>query len=75
VLVFVVITCMHLLGIFHYLEYKSYDLRVRFWADSIHSRPSDEIVLVVVDQDSLDWAQMERGWGWPWRPGKLMPKS
>jgi class 3 adenylate cyclase/CHASE2 domain-containing sensor protein len=65
-LVFLVITCLHLLGVFHFLEYKSYDMRVRFWADSSHSRPSDEIIVVLLDQDSLDWAQRERGWGWPW---------
>jgi len=65
-LVFASITGMHLLGVFHFLEKKSYDLRVRFWADSIYSRPSDEIMLIVADQDSLDWAQRERGWGWPW---------
>ncbi|MCL2209037.1 MAG: adenylate/guanylate cyclase domain-containing protein [Treponema sp.] len=66
VLVFVVISGLHLLGVFHFLENKSYDFRVRFWAGTINSRPSDEIVLIVVDQDSLDWAQRERGWGWPW---------
>jgi len=65
-LVFFVITCLHLLGVFRYLENKSYDFMVRFWADSTYSRPSDDIVLVIVDQDSLDWAQQERGWGWPW---------
>ncbi|MDR2597629.1 MAG: adenylate/guanylate cyclase domain-containing protein [Treponema sp.] len=66
VLVFAVISCLHLLGVFHFLEYKSYDFRVRFWANSIYSRPSDDIVLIVIDQDSIDWAQSERGWGWPW---------
>jgi class 3 adenylate cyclase/CHASE2 domain-containing sensor protein len=65
-LVFFIITGLHLLGVFHFLEYKSYDMRVRFWADSIYSRPSDEIAVILLDQDSLDWAQMERGWGWPW---------
>ncbi|WP_461248780.1 CHASE2 domain-containing protein, partial [Treponema sp. R6D11] len=48
------------------MEYKSYDMRVRFWADSIYSRPSDEIAVILLDQDSIDWAQKERGWGWPW---------
>jgi len=65
-LVFFVIVCLHLLGVFKYLEYKSYDLRIRFWADSSFSRPSDEIVVILLEQDSLDWAQKERGWGWPW---------
>jgi class 3 adenylate cyclase/CHASE2 domain-containing sensor protein len=65
-LVFFLIAGLHLLGVFHFLEYKSYDMRVRFWADSTYSRPSDEIVVILLDQDSLDWAQKERGWGWPW---------
>jgi class 3 adenylate cyclase len=65
-LVFFIITGLHLLGVFHFLEYKSYDMRVRFWADSIYSRPSDEIAVILLDQDSINWAQEERGWGWPW---------
>jgi adenylate cyclase len=65
-LIFAVIAFLHLLGVFHFLEYKSYDMRVRFWADSTFSRPSDEIIVILLDQDSLDWAQKERGWGWPW---------
>jgi len=65
-LVFFIITGLHLLGVFHFLEYKSYDMRVRFWADSVYSRPSDEITVILLDQDSIDWAQKERGWGWPW---------
>jgi CHASE2 domain-containing sensor protein len=64
--IFLVIAGLHLLEVFNFLEYKSYDLRVRFWADSSYSRPSDEIVVIILDQDSLDWAQHERGWGWPW---------
>jgi len=65
-LVFFIITGLHLLGVFHFLEYKSYDMRVRFWAGSIYSRPSDEIAVILLDQDSIDWAQRERGWGFPW---------
>ena len=66
VMVFAVITCLYLLGVFHFLEYKSYDMRVRFWANTSYSRPSDDIIVILLDQDSLDWAQKERGWGWPW---------
>ena len=29
-------------------------------------RPSDEIAVILLDQDSLDWAQQEFGWSWPW---------
>ena len=62
--VFVVISVFHLLGVFHYLEYKSYDLRVRLTAE--YTRPSDDIILILLRQDCLDWALRERGWGWPW---------
>lgn len=27
---------------------------------------SDRISLVILDQESLDWARKERGWSWPW---------
>ena len=51
-------------GLFNFLEYKLYDFRVismtRF------SRPLDDIIPIFIDQDSIDWAQEERGWGWPW---------
>jgi len=66
VLVFISIAGLHLLGVFKFLEYKSYDMRVLFWADMNISKGSDDIVLIFLDQDSIDWAQQERGWGWPW---------
>jgi len=65
-LVFLIIACLHLIGVFNFLENKSYDMRVRFWAETTFTRPSDEIILIFIDQDSIDWAQKERGWGWPW---------
>ncbi|MCL2600126.1 MAG: adenylate/guanylate cyclase domain-containing protein [Treponema sp.] len=55
---------LHLAGAFGYLENRSYDLRVRFFAPFL--RPSHDIVVVLIDQGSIDWAQRERGWGWPW---------
>ncbi|GAB6391619.1 MAG: adenylate/guanylate cyclase catalytic domain protein [Treponematales bacterium] len=51
-------------GVFNYLEYKTYDLRVNLFAES--ARPSDDIVLVLLDQSSIDWANETRNWGWPW---------
>ena len=65
-LVFLIITGLQLLGVFQNLEYRSYDMRVRFWADSNFSIPSHEIVVIELDQESINWAQQERGWGWPW---------
>ena len=64
ILVFLVISVLHVCGIFHHLEYMSYDLRVRLMAK--YTRPSYDIVLILLRQDCLDWAQKERGWGWPW---------
>ena len=54
----------HLSGILDYVELKTYDLRINFFAGS--SRRSEDIIVVLLDQESLDWAQRERGWGWPW---------
>ncbi|MDR0472754.1 MAG: adenylate/guanylate cyclase domain-containing protein [Treponema sp.] len=51
-------------GLFDSIEYKLYDIRVRLFASS--SRPSDDIVVILLDQDSINWANRERGWGWPW---------
>jgi adenylate cyclase len=64
VLIFAAVSLLHLSGVFNYLEYKSYDLRVKLFAFS--SRPSDDIIVILLDQASIDWAQRERGWGWPW---------
>ena len=64
VIVFAVIGLLHLGGVFRYLENKSYDLRVKLIAPSL--RPADDILVILVDQESIDWAQREKGWGWPW---------
>jgi len=63
-------------GILDYVEYKLYDFRINLFSSEkllgmdnpfkySHPRSSD-IVLVLLDQASLDWGQRERGWGWPW---------
>jgi class 3 adenylate cyclase/CHASE2 domain-containing sensor protein len=64
VLVFLVVTVLHLAGVFHFFEYKSYDLRVSLLAQN--KRPADDIIVILLRQDCLDWAQKEKGWGWPW---------
>jgi len=62
----VVILC-HLSGIMNHIEYRIYDLRINFLAGIPGaSRASDDIIVVLLDQESIDWAQRERGWGWPW---------
>jgi adenylate cyclase len=62
--VFLAVVLFHFLGLFDYLEYKTYDFRVRVFAQS--SRPADDIVVILLDQASIDWANRQRGWGWPW---------
>jgi class 3 adenylate cyclase/CHASE2 domain-containing sensor protein len=64
VLIFAAMLVLHFLGAFDYLEFKTYDLRVRLMAP--YSRPSDEIIVVLLDDQSLNWAQENRGWSWPW---------
>ncbi|GHV72964.1 adenylate/guanylate cyclase domain-containing protein [Spirochaetia bacterium] len=49
---------------FDFLELKTYDFRVKLFADSYQT--SDDIIVVLLDQPSIDWAAEERGWGWPW---------
>ncbi|MDR3347747.1 MAG: adenylate/guanylate cyclase domain-containing protein [Helicobacteraceae bacterium] len=51
--------------LFDFLEFKTYDLRVSLL--SSYDKPSDEIIVVLLDQKSIDWAYKERGWSWPWR--------
>jgi adenylate cyclase len=51
-------------GLFDYLEYKTYDLRVQRLSGLY--RPSEEIMVALLDQGSIDWARRERGWSWPW---------
>jgi len=63
-LAFAGIGLLDFLGVFRFLENKTYDLRIRLLAD--FDRPSDEIIVILINQDSLDWAQTERGWSWPW---------
>jgi class 3 adenylate cyclase/CHASE2 domain-containing sensor protein len=54
----------HLAGLFNFLEYKLYDPRINLFADS--SMKSQDIILVLLDQYSIEWGRQERGWGWPW---------
>ncbi|MDR3144821.1 MAG: adenylate/guanylate cyclase domain-containing protein [Treponema sp.] len=62
--VFLAVGLMDFFGFFEFLEYKTYDFRVRLLATT--SKPSDDIVIILLDQDSIDWAYQERGWSWPW---------
>ena len=51
-------------GLLDWVEAKAYDSRIRLTSDEFPA--SDEISLVLLDQESLDWAKKEKGWSWPW---------
>jgi adenylate cyclase len=61
---FLLVSLCFVSGLFTYPEYKLYDFRVNVFAESRWA--SDDIVVVLLDQESIDWARRERGWGWPW---------
>jgi class 3 adenylate cyclase/CHASE2 domain-containing sensor protein len=64
IFVFITTSLLLLSGALNFPEYKTYDFRARLLAEL--SKPSDDIIVILLDQDSLDWAQRERDWGWPW---------
>jgi len=45
-------------------EAPTWTWRARFFAP--RETPSPKVKLILLDQASLDWAQRENGWGWPW---------
>src|SRR5574344_1653638 len=57
-------TALVLCGAFTYLENKTYDSRTSLCPQKNTS--TDNICFIAVDQESIDWAQKEKGWGWPW---------
>jgi adenylate cyclase len=62
--VFAVTSLLGLLKVFPPLEWKSWDARLQLLADP--GRASSDIVLLAVDQYSLDVYEKEQGLGWPW---------
>ncbi len=61
----VAILFFDLIGLSELPENMFYDSRMVKTAFTVS--PSDEIVVVLIDQDSIDWANEEFGWGWPWQ--------
>lgn len=55
---------LHLLGVFQPLEWKSWDLRSRLWAEPGRADPN--VVIFLIDQYSLDVYEKEQGLAWPW---------
>ncbi|WP_407425315.1 CHASE2 domain-containing protein [Treponema sp.] len=63
--ILIVLTCvLYVLNVFKWAENKSYDSRMKFISRSTEC--SEQIALVLLDQESLDWAKNELGWSWPW---------
>jgi len=63
-IIFPAVLILNAVNAFTFLEYKTYDLRANMLAKE--SRPSDDIIVILLSQDSIDWAAENRGWGWPW---------
>ncbi len=53
-----------LAGFFDSLEWKSWDWRLRHFGDS--SRTTDDVALLLIDQNSLDFMEEQEGLPWPW---------
>jgi len=62
--VFALTFLLGFLKVFQPLEWKSWDARLQLLADP--GRASSDIVLLAVDQSSLDVYEKEQGLGWPW---------
>ena len=55
---------LHMFGIFQSLEWKSWDWRLKHFADP--DKASKDIILCLIDQKSLDVYEKEQGLTWPW---------
>ncbi|MCR5763229.1 MAG: adenylate/guanylate cyclase domain-containing protein, partial [Treponema sp.] len=62
--VFAAVCILHISGGLDWVEHKAYDSRMYHTSD--YFSPSEEIAVVLLDQDSLDWAKENEHWGWPW---------
>ena len=58
------VAALWFLGILDIFEAKTWDLRQRIMAGT--DLPSNEIAVILLDQDSLDWGKEENGLPWPW---------
>jgi adenylate cyclase len=63
-LAFLMAAGLHFTGWLGLWEARTWDWRVRLMAEK--GNAADEIVLVLVDQNSLDWGREVNGWPWPW---------
>ncbi len=61
---FIITTGLYIAGVFSFFENKTYDQRMIF--ASKYKTACRDISFIIVDQESIDWAQENYGWGWPW---------
>ena len=55
---------LHFTGSLNWIEYKSYDSRIKQTAKYLTR--DDNVVVIILNQESLDWAKEELGWSYPW---------
>ena len=63
-LVFAATSLLQVTGILTPAEHRAYDHRMAATSEAF--APSERIALILLDQESLDWAKREKHWGWPW---------
>jgi len=61
---FLIALLLHSLHLFQALEWKSWDARLRLFSNPEHA--SQDIVLILVDQKSLDVYTKQQSLSWPW---------
>ena len=59
----VIIFALDLIGTFEFLENKTYDFRT---INTTTNSVSEEIFVILIDQNSLDWGSSQMNWSWPW---------
>lgn len=62
---------LHFAGAFDTWENSTWNHRARLLQEA--SPNADRIKLILLDQASLDWAQQESGFGWPWPRQAYVP--
>ena len=63
-IVFLLVSVAQIFGLFSWVEQKAYDGRMIATADFFPA--SEDIGVILLDQQSLDWAKEELEWGYPW---------
>lgn len=63
-IIFFLTSIFYLIGLFQAWEWKTWDWRLQAFADSSHA--SKNIILILIDQQSLDVYADEQGLSWPW---------